>query len=277
VSAPDKIDPARGWLYAEDLLAQEEAERVEKLSGSAIRDELRASGRDPDTLPSAKALLARTIARAKKPDAARGWAYVEKLSTEDAELAQAVARLEAMGKDELHHEVRDAGGDPAGLPSAKELLADVETRARRKQNGRAVAAVDAEPPEIATRPPARTEGRPLHPRWVVATAAAALLLIFALMNRRAIVAYFNGDEIRPDDQWLPWRPSPTPEQRAASIREDAYAACQQEHWQECKAKLDDAKRIDPAGDAQPRVVKVRQAIEEAQAADAGDPLKPHGK
>jgi hypothetical protein len=64
VSTPDKQDPARAWVRAEDLLAQEEAERIEKLSGEELRAEMRKDGIDAARVPSGQELIERAMARA---------------------------------------------------------------------------------------------------------------------------------------------------------------------------------------------------------------------
>jgi hypothetical protein len=64
VSAPEEIDHARGWMFVEKLLAEEDAGRVERLSDKELEDEMRAGGYDPALVPSAEVLLARVEARA---------------------------------------------------------------------------------------------------------------------------------------------------------------------------------------------------------------------
>jgi hypothetical protein len=57
----------------------------------------------------------------------------------------------------------------------------------------------------------------------------------------------------------------TSRDRAEALRQKAYAACDKRAWAECRALLDDAKGLDPAGEADSRVKKSRDAIREAQA------------
>ena len=64
MSAPDKPDPARGWLYVEKRLDEEEDERIKGLSDDALRAELRQGATDPETEWSADELLARAEALA---------------------------------------------------------------------------------------------------------------------------------------------------------------------------------------------------------------------
>jgi DNA-directed RNA polymerase specialized sigma24 family protein len=49
--------------------------------------------------------------------------------------------------------------------------------------------------------------------------------------------------------------------RAAEIRKEAFAKCLASEWRACLDKLDDAKKLDPAGDSRP---EVRQARENAE-------------
>jgi len=60
---PDKNDAARGWLFAEKLLAEELAESVEKLTDEEVDEELRAAGYDPASIPTADEMLERAAAR----------------------------------------------------------------------------------------------------------------------------------------------------------------------------------------------------------------------
>jgi hypothetical protein len=56
----------------------------------------------------------------------------------------------------------------------------------------------------------------------------------------------------------------TPRERAARLRDEAVAACGARDFAACEAKLDDAMRLDPAGESEPRVVAARAAIAEWQ-------------
>jgi hypothetical protein len=53
---------------------------------------------------------------------------------------------------------------------------------------------------------------------------------------------------------------PTPRDRAEALREKAYAACDRKAWEECRALLDQAKALDPGGEADARVKGSREAI-----------------
>ena len=188
------------------------------------------------------------------PDAAR---YVlDKVADDEAE------RIEGLTDDELRAEIAEDGGAPWKPSSTEELLARVKARAAA---GRGVVpsamAMDAdrEPRDPAAEPerPARRAGRIV---WLLA-AALALVAGIVVTKAPAIVAYLRGtpSPIGPD---VPPKP-PRPEvQMAERLRDEAIERCTAGQWAECGAKLDEAKRIDPGGEAQPRVVKARGQIEE---------------
>jgi hypothetical protein len=120
---------------------------------------------------------------------------------------------------------------------------------------------------------------PLTPRkrmpWVVWMAAAivgALVLALVATNSAAIVALFRGtDEIRRDDLG-PQREGV--QQRALTLRDEAERACRGKLWGTCEEKLDEAMKLDPAGESEARVWNMRSAIAESWQRDAApDPKK----
>jgi hypothetical protein len=84
-----------------------------------------------------------------------------------------------------------------------------------------------------------------------AAAAAALLTV-----GRAV--YLHQPDGRPDIRADDTRPSP-----ARLARDEATKACEQERWDDCRAKLDDARRLDPAGESAPAVVQLRARLDQA--------------
>ena len=73
MSAPDKPDPARGWLFVEKLLAEEERARLDEASDEEVERRMRefdeeAAARSgeagPARVPSVEEILARAAARA---------------------------------------------------------------------------------------------------------------------------------------------------------------------------------------------------------------------
>jgi hypothetical protein len=292
VSTADKPDLARGWEHVEDLLAAEELERLESLGDAELDAEMKAAGLDAKQLPTAAELVALGAERAKQPDAARGWKHVEKLLAEDDEAyAKEVARLEGLSDEALDAEMRAEGLDVTSLPTAAELVAKGAERAARKaveggvEQGADVASqrspASTEGPEPARAVPGSTKvvpfaapNRSSRTAWALVAAAIVLLAFFAYKNRRAIVAWWSDEPIRPDDQWLPWKPARTPQERAATLRDEAVGECAAARWQSCRDKLDEAQKLDPAGESEPRVSEARRAIERAEHPERRVPDKP---
>jgi hypothetical protein len=252
VTAPDP-DYARGWLFAERLLDEDRLARVDAMSDEEVEAELRAGGVDPERVPSAEDLLAKAAAFAAGEvsgavDHARGWAFAQKLLAEDGEEKPAT---------------------PDGARSVDYYLARAAELARQEEaRGKA----SPLPSSLPKRSPRRR-----RMTWVAALVPAALVTIFAVMNGGAIAAIVRGQEVKPTDTWFPWRPPPpTPQQKAASIRVEALAACNSQDWSDCETKLDEAAEIDPEGENAKVVVKARTAIDAwRRATDPG--RKPHLK
>jgi hypothetical protein len=66
VSTERKPDPEAGGRYLMNLLAEQEAERIENLSDEEFLAELKATGRDARPVPSAEELIAKVKARAAR-------------------------------------------------------------------------------------------------------------------------------------------------------------------------------------------------------------------
>jgi hypothetical protein len=205
VNSPDKPDPARGWMSVEELLAEDEAKRVEKLSDAELHAEMRREGMDPARVPSGEELLARVAARA-------------------------AARAARQGAGSVHV----APAAPV-VPNAPVVPID---RAK----------------------PSKPSGAPRRLVWLLAAAFVVAVLIVGALKGPAIVAYFRGPPIGPDVEG-PYRPSPR--ELAEKLRDDAMGHCAQASWATCKAKLDEAAALDPAGESEARVVGARWEIENA--------------
>lgn len=96
--------------------------------------------------------------------------------------------------------------------------------------------------------------------WFLA-AAFALVLGAGFANRDAVVAFFKGPAPAPmhEPSPAPTR-EPSPAEQAEVVRVDAQKACAQDDWAACGAKLDQAARLDPAGDGRPGVQQMRKSI-----------------
>jgi hypothetical protein len=200
-----------------------------------------------------------------RPDPARGERFLRKLLTEDP------AHLDVASDEEVERQMDAAGVTVKSVPSVEELMALAEKHAKRGEH--ATMAAPSPSPEAApvvASPPVR---RP-RPGAMVAAVALGALGVAAVANQAAIVAYVKGEPIGPDRPWAP--PTATPEQRAASIRGQAFAACDALRWTECVGRLDEAAVLDPAGESDPRVVSARRAVHDATR-DEETPTKPRLK
>ena len=262
----DRGGRAPGSGSVDDEVARDEAERIEKLSDAELDAELRREGIDPARVPTAEQLLARAagLAAARGPaspgdeaDPARGWQFVEnELAQDEAE------RIETLGDAELDAELRREGIDPARAPTAEQLLA------------RAAALAPASPPvERRSVPPVRVPPVPAKPkaaasRWSRGRMAGALLLAAAFGV--VLVFVVNG---QPDIVVQPHFRSPR--EVAEELRDDAEQECARGAWGACADRLDDARRLDPAGESEARVQAARRAVGAAgHAPDAAVPGRP---
>jgi hypothetical protein len=203
-----------------------------------------------------------------KPDHARGWRYVEKLLDEEED-----ERIKNLGDDELRAELRQGSTDAEAEWSADELLARAEAEAA-KTPPPAVRAGPEAPPAAgpAQEPPARKIApvkavapvisiRRSRIAWLL-VAVLAIAAVFAL-TRPEIVARFHPDHgnSNPDDDQSP---RPTRHEAADLLRDEALDLCGRAAWVVCKDKLDEAARLDPGGESEPRVQKARADIQSAE-------------
>ncbi len=172
-----------------------------------------------------------------KPDSTPGLLAVRQLLDE----AQ-VERVATMTGPELDEELRSQGLDPHDAFDLEAML----------------------PPPVAK--PAPVLVRPLARRadlWLIAASFAALGLSVA-------VAAFQADPAQPEtaDGPAPEGPAgPAALARAEALRDEAGRACSQKLWYSCAQRLDEARALDPEGDAQERVRDWRKAIAAAARTD----------
>jgi hypothetical protein len=98
--------------------------------------------------------------------------------------------------------------------------------------------------------------------WWAVAAAAAIAIAVGAIARPAIVA--SRSPVRPPPPVPTAPPSPSPEPRAATLRKEAAAACAQGDFGPCEQRLDEAQRIDPAGENDVRVREARASIRKAK-------------
>jgi hypothetical protein len=161
-----------------------------------------------------------------------------------------IDQIAALPREELDARLEKAGFDVTKVKAEASALRDEIARsaAARRAKLKAVEEQRRQGAQVAARVP-------LWRRPVVAVAAAASLA----------AAAGGGLLFRPIPAPLPvWSGSPPPSASsvdAAELRTQAFAACAEWRWQECRALLDDASRIDPAGESAPDVQAARKRAE----------------
>lgn len=129
----------------------------------------------------------------------------------------------------------------AGLPAEAEALVDRAARPAAPEVSKVVPIAEA-----------RRRRRPLV-AWVAAAAAAAA-------SAAAIYVETSPPGVA--------HPAPSDEEVAASLRARATVACDDGRAKECLSLLDEARAMDPAGDAEPEMARLRAKAEALLRGDA---------
>lgn len=120
----------------------------------------------------------------------------------------------------------------------------------------------------------------MRERWMAEIAAAALvvgLLVFVVYR---FVLRPKPEDIAKEVPTVEPPPknappvAPSPLERAAELRKTAFSACERGDDKGCEEKLDEAKRLDPAGEANPDVKRWRDALRSKQAPQPQDSSAP---
>jgi hypothetical protein len=196
------------------------------------------------------------MSTSEKPDLARGWQRAVKLV---GELDERAERLAAMSDEEFEREMEKQPA-PAHVPTVEALVARGAARATMRK-----AAKENSIGKVAGLPLAPSARKP-RAVWLVAAALGVMVFVLAV-ERREIVAWMTHDNVRPDNQWV----EPSPDRRAVALREKAFDACHDGLWTECEDTLIEAKKLDPAGDMNPRVQAAHKAALEGMSRDLRKP------
>jgi hypothetical protein len=200
-----------------------------------------------------------------KPQPPVAWKTIARVADEanaaDAADVGAVERLANLSDAVVDAELAAAGFSPddAGKLLDDALATPARPAAPEAPDARVVVTGKVDRPR---RPPPPS---PWPVFALVAACALAVLLIWKRDDVSALLAPPSGD-IGPD------RPSPPkPEQlrEAKRLRNEGLADCANGFWELCQDKLDHARAIDPAGDADPNVQAARK---QAAAAVSATPL-----
>jgi hypothetical protein len=108
-----------------------------------------------------------------------------------------------------------------------------------------------------THAPVVPSTKPKPSRRVPYTVAA----LAAVVGGLALILFFgHDDETRPA---RPRSPDEVPAlERAKALRNEAAITCQLQLWVRCGQKLDEATKLDPAGESDPRVQALRAVVKE---------------
>lgn len=185
------------------------------------------------------------------PDEA--WDALEKMALDDE-----VERVLALSDEELDDELEKKGANPArvrqrGEDLGRRLEAEREAARRRKAS-----VAPSRAPWVA---------------WLVAASLGGGVVTAVTMNYGAIMARLRPVPIGPDDAGALPRPSPE-QQLAASLRSRAYSDCTLGKLDACRQKLDEARGLDPAGEAGSDVVELRRTLAAPEKPEK--PEKPEG-
>lgn len=191
-----------------------------------------------------------------KPDLARGGRLAEELFEQESD------RLAEMSDADFERAM-DKLPDVEHVPSADELLERVKQKARER----------AAPEKVIALP----EG-PGPSHWVLWLVAAVVGAggIALVVERREVLAWLRNNEapIEPD-RWAPPREL-TAVERAEKLRGEAEAACKGALWGLCAQKLDEAQKLDPAGESGALAQALREAVREHTELRDFDPKRKPG-
>jgi hypothetical protein len=109
--------------------------------------------------------------------------------------------------------------------------------------------------------------------WLMAAGFSIAIGGLAVVKRDAILSFFRDDTNHQDDKSR--QKEPSRETRALAARTEAQAACARDAFDECEARLDEARGLDPAGEDKPEVVSLRQRISKAHAPPGDDKPQRH--
>jgi hypothetical protein len=184
------------------------------------------------------------------------WDALDK-ATLDAELESELA----MTPEERRQDLVKAGYDIDELHAeADAFFASLRAKAVPAAAPAASPAAASEaPPEPAPPAPKLASVVPIRRPWkFLALCAAAGVALFLVVKA-----------MEPDDL-VGSAPPPSHHDLAEVGRDMAEAQCALKDWAACKAKLDDAAKVDPDGESDPRVQKMRGEIAMGMAGLRGD-------
>jgi hypothetical protein len=103
--------------------------------------------------------------------------------------------------------------------------------------------------------------------WIVAACVTVAVLVAFAVTARTMLARVPTTPVASDNPAPRKHDRPQAEPRAAKLRDDAEAACREGDWRKCENKLNHAQKLDPPGEDEPRVQKLRSDLDRALRSD----------
>jgi hypothetical protein len=230
------------WRVAEELVAEEdELRRVEALTDEEVAREVREIG---VSVPSTEGLLARVAERA----AALAKGSQRRLSSGVTQKEVAVPRALPAPSPALAGRIVDQG-----------RWAAFRRRDTSRRVRRAEARERARGPDRGAKERRRGPGVSLRASWVLGAIAVGGLIGFAVsLTRPATAGHGEARRAEVADA------GSLLVEHGVQLREKATAACEAGRFDECQTALDHAMLVDPVGDGDPRVRRMREAIRKAR-------------
>jgi hypothetical protein len=192
------------------------------------------------------------VTERRKVSPVEAWKAIDAMASQ-----QELDRIKGLGEKELDEELVAAGFDPAEVRTiGQEAIEKAAREAGIEGAGEKPTPVQAEA-SPGQRSGAQVEPLPSRPRkmrWFAlsATAAIAAAVIAAMSGPANVARAPTGADAPETGVAVPATESGL-QQRAAQLRDEAFKACEKAQWGACLERLDAAKRLDPAGEANPRV------------------------
>ncbi len=190
---------------------------------------------------------------------------------QQGEIDAIIHKTLAMSDEEIARELEADGVDVGELDArlaarGEELFAIENHEAKLSDSRRSLSGAQGEPPvsdvaveaapvkERSVQKPPRVGRRrsALRTAGIFGAGAATTGLVVAALAGAGVVTTAGTAPIETRTGSAP------PLSRAADLRKEAFEACGRGHWQECIARFDEARTLDPAGDAAADVVDARK-------------------
>ena len=210
------------------------------------------------------------IARHKVADFHRRTSREVIIETADQEISSVPMEGRAVGSPELtpyesveaRAMVRWAEEQAASTRDAKQTL-DWMAREGEGEKLETIAAEENVPAARVRQRVSRLR-RWMKERWLAELAAVAAIALFTLLLWRALRGPNDQPEARPEPTPPPPRlEDPSPLERARALRADAFEECTRAEWRPCLDHMNEAAKLDLAGDAASEVQEVRSRANKA--------------